>query len=122
MGDRLQVRFDIAPEAQAVPVPVMILQPLIENAIRHSIAPRETGGRIEIVARCTESALQLEVCDDGPITASGLASLQPGIGLINTQARLRQLYGAAQRFRLAARANGGLRVQLELPLPNHRAL
>jgi two-component sensor histidine kinase len=122
MGDRLKVQFDIAPEAQSVPVPVMILQPLVENAIRHSIAPREAGGRVKISAQCTKDTLQLEVSDDGTITAKDIAALQPGIGLTNTCARLQQLYGEAQQFRLSAQANGGLRVQMELPLPNHHTL
>lgn len=122
MGDRLRVRYKIAPEAQAVLVPVMILQPLVENAIRHSIAPRETGGRIEIVAHCTKEFLHLEVRDDGAITAAEIATLQPCIGLTNTRARLQQLYGATHQFQLTAAPTGGLVVQLELPLAKDHTL
>ena len=122
MGDRLRVRFEIAPAAQTVLIPVMILQPLVENAIRHSIAPREAGGCIEIAAHCTKEVLHLEVRDDGAITEEAIATLQPCIGLSNTRARLQRLYGAAHQFRLTAAASGGLVVQLELPLSKDHTL
>jgi two-component system, LytTR family, sensor kinase len=122
MGDRLRVRYEIAPAAHPVLVPVMILQPLVENALRHSVAPREAGGCIEIVAHCSKDVLHLEVRDDGAITGTDIATLQPCIGLTNTRARLQQLYGAAHQFRLTAAASGGLVVQLELPLSKDHTL
>jgi sensor histidine kinase YesM len=122
LGDRLTVRFEIAPEARTIPVPVMILQPLVENAIRHSIAPREAGGRLEVAAQCTKEFLQLEVRDDGAITTAELATLQQGIGLSNTRARLHQLYGTTHQFELKVSAAGGLVVHIELPLPDGRTL
>jgi two-component system, LytTR family, sensor kinase len=116
LGDRLEVKFNISPEALSVPVPNLILQPLVENAIRHSIAPRESGGRLEIEARCTEGLLQLEVRDDGPVLTGELSLLYQGVGLSNTQARLAQLYGSSHAFELQAADVGGLAVIIRLPL------
>jgi two-component system, LytTR family, sensor kinase len=116
LGERLDVRFHISPEALAVPVPNLILQPLVENAIRHSIAPREAGGRMEIEARCTAGLLHLEVRDDGPKLTGDLALLCQGVGLSNTRARLAQLYGASHDFELRAADVGGLAVVIRLPL------
>lgn len=115
LGDRLDVRFNISPEALAVPVPNLILQPLVENAIRHSIAPREAGGCLEIEAVCTGGLLHLEVRDDGPKLTGDLAVLCQGVGLSNTQARLEQLYGSSHGFELRAAEVGGLAVVIRLP-------
>lgn len=115
LGERLNVRYNIAPETLAVPVPNLILQPLVENAIRHSIAPRESGGRLEIEARCTGNLLHLEVRDDGLSLADDLSALSQGVGLSNTRARLEQLYGAAHRFELHVAETGGLAVVIGLP-------
>jgi sensor histidine kinase YesM len=116
LGERLDVRFHISPEALAVPVPNLLLQPLVENAIRHSIAPREAGGRLEIEARCAAGLLHLEVRDDGPKLTGDLALLCKGVGLSNTRARLAQLYGASHDFELRAADAGGLAVVIRLPL------
>jgi two-component system, LytTR family, sensor kinase len=116
LGERLDVRFNISPEALAVPVPNLILQPLVENAIRHSIAPRESGGRLEIEARCAAGLLHLEVRDDGPKLIGDLTSLCEGVGLSNTQARLAQLYGSSHDFELRVADVGGLAVVIRLPL------
>jgi two-component system LytT family sensor kinase len=116
LGERLDVRFQISPEALAVPVPNLILQPLVENAIRHSIAPREAGGRLEIEARCLEGLLHLEVRDDGPKPAADRALLYQGVGLSNTRARLAQLYGPSHDFELRVAEVGGLAVIIRLPL------
>jgi two-component system sensor histidine kinase AlgZ len=115
LGDRLDIHFDIAPETLAIPVPNLILQPLVENAIRHGIAPRESGGRLEIEARCTGGLLQLEVRNDGPKPGGDLSPLDQGVGLSNTRARLEQLYGAAHRFELRSLETGGLAVAICLP-------
>jgi two-component system, LytTR family, sensor kinase len=115
LGERLEVRFNIEPETMSVLVPSLILQPLVENAIRHSIAPREAGGRLEIEARCTGDLLQLEVRDDGAPLASDLSVLSQGVGLSNTRARLEQLYGVAHQFELRVVETGGLAVVIGLP-------
>lgn len=116
LGDRLEVKLDVSPDSLAVPVPNLILQPLVENAVRHSIAPRESGGRLEIEARCAEGMLRLEVRDDGPNLAGDLSTLRQGVGLSNTRARLIQLYGPSHRFELRVIDAGGLAVVIGLPL------
>jgi two-component system, LytTR family, sensor kinase len=119
-GDRLAVTIDVDDGAWSARVPALVLQPLVENAIRHAVAPREQGGRITIAARARDGRLELSVMDDGPgLNGNGNGT---GIGLANTRERLQQLYGDAHRFELVkacpARTVGGngLRAQIELPL------
>jgi two-component system LytT family sensor kinase len=112
--DRLTVKVDVDPMALDARVPNLILQPLVENAIRHGIAPRAAAGLIEIRARRQNGMVQLQVCDNG----SGLASnegLTKGIGLSNTRARLEQLYGSSHRFELHSGDEGGLTVTVVIP-------
>lgn len=114
--DRLQIRMEIAPETLDACVPNLILQPLVENAIRHGIAPRAASGAVEIRARRVAETLELQVRDNGRGLPNGaLNGLKEGVGLTNTRARLEQLYGAAQRFELNNRAEGGLNVSLTIP-------
>ncbi|MCI0695279.1 histidine kinase [candidate division KSB1 bacterium] len=116
-GDRLTVRMNIEPEALDGMVPNFILQPIVENAIRHGIAPRAAHGHIEIHAKRENGQLQLEVHDDGPgLPESKRETLKEGVGLANTQARLQQLYAAAHRFELFNAEAGGLVVRLSIPL------
>src|SRR5579859_5957928 len=108
-GDRLSVQMDVAPDALEAQVPNFILQPLVENAIRHGIEPRARPGRIELHACRKADALALAVCDNG----KGIPETKPnreGVGLSNTRARLRELYGEAHRFELRSGPEGGLRV------------
>jgi len=114
-GERLDVRYNVEPETLAVSVPNMILQPLVENAIRHGIAPREAGGRLEIGAHCAGDLLHLEVRDDGSVLTGDLSSLCQGVGLSNTRERLEQLYGAGHRFELRVAETGGLAVLIGVP-------
>ena len=114
--DRLTVRMEIDPAARVARVPNLILQPLVENAIRHGVAPRARKGVVEVRAARTNGVVQLTVADDGP----GLGSARPedlmkGIGLSNTRSRLRQLYGAEHSFELREREGGGLEVSIEIP-------
>jgi sensor histidine kinase YesM len=114
--DRLTVRMEIEPETLDARVPNLILQPLVENAIRHGIAPRSAPGWIEIRATHDDRMLHLQVRDNGPGLPPDLeAEMKEGVGLANTRARLEQLYGAAQRFDLNNAAEGGLIVSLTLP-------
>ncbi len=115
--DRLTVTVDVAPEAVDALVPSLILQPLVENAIRHGIEPRSTPGHVEVRAHLEGDRLVLEVRDDGPgiPTPAGRPGTGHGIGLTNTRARLEQLYGGAHRFTLANGGDGGLVVRLEIP-------
>jgi two-component system LytT family sensor kinase len=112
--DRLEVRMRIAPETLDARAPYLILQPLVENAIRHGIAPRSTPGRVEVRAERKEGMLILEVRDNGP-GISPKANLKKGVGISSTRARLEKLYGAAHRFDLSNSAEGGLVVTLAWP-------
>lgn len=112
-GDRLEVRRAVDPDVLDALVPVLILQPLVENAIEHGIARRRAGGVLELSAERREGALVLRVADDGP----GLDAAKPaqGLGLENTGSRLTQLYGEAARLVLQRRAGGGAEVTMSLP-------
>jgi sensor histidine kinase YesM len=90
----------------------MLLQPLVENAVRHAIAPRASGGLIRIMASRADGKLELSVEDDGP----GLAhSNGDGIGLANVRERLRHLYGDEQHLELSQSTLGGVGVRIRLP-------
>ncbi len=115
-GDRLRVAFDVDPDALDVPVPYLVLQPLVENAVKHGIAPRRRGGRLEVRARLEGGSLCLEVIDDGPGMPEGRpANGRQGIGLANTRARLEHLFGGAHSFELRAPEGGGLCVAIRVP-------
>jgi two-component system LytT family sensor kinase len=92
-ADRMTVRFDLAPDTMAALVPSMVLQPLVENAVKHGIAKRRAAGRIEVRARRLDDRLELSVRDDGPGFGAEEPGGRTGVGLANTQARLEQLYG-----------------------------
>jgi LytS/YehU family sensor histidine kinase len=114
--DRLTARVSADADALDGLVPSLILQPLVENAIRHGIEPRAAAGRVDVRARLDGDALVVEVEDDGP-GLSPDARGEPngcGIGLANTRARLEQLYGDRQRLTLS-NGPGGLLVRVELP-------
>ncbi len=105
------------PRARDARVPSLILQPLVENAIRHGIAPRAGPGRIEIRAECDHTHLRLSVRDDGPGIPAGAPAEPPeGVGLANTRARLRQLYADRQPFAVGNAAGGGFEAVIEIPL------
>jgi two-component system LytT family sensor kinase len=114
-GDRLHLQIEIAPEASQALVPSLLLQPLIENAIKYAVSPREQGGRLLIEARLVNGSLQLGVRDDGPgITDATRIDNGKGVGLRNTRERLQVLYGAASTFTID-NANPGLKVVLLFP-------
>jgi two-component system, LytTR family, sensor kinase len=115
--DRLSVDIDIDPDALDARVPNLILQPLVENAIRHGVATRSAAGRIRVRARRDEHVLRLEVSDDGPGLSNGL--VKEGVGLANTRARLEQLYGSAHRLDFTNAEGGGLTVDLAIPFRAH---
>jgi two-component system, LytTR family, sensor kinase len=114
-ADRLVVRMDIAPEALDARTPYLILQPLVENAIRHGIAARSSAGCIVVSARRDNGKLVLEVGDDGPGITSAASISNKGVGISSTRARLEKLYGSAQRFELRNGEKGGLVVTLAFP-------
>jgi signal transduction histidine kinase len=117
--DRLTVRMEVDPKALDARVPNLILQPLVENAIRHGIAPRAAAGLIEIRAQRLNGMVQLEVRDNGAgLNGARPESLMKGIGLSNTRARLEQLYGASHRFELQDEDGHGLTVKIAIPFSN----
>jgi signal transduction histidine kinase len=117
LGPRLTVQLDIDPRAMDALVPNLILQPLVENAVRHGIAPCAEGGRIEISARPDQGLLRLQVRDNGPgLPERQQGSLKEGVGLANTRARLQQLYGAEHRFEIANGQGQGFTATVTIPL------
>jgi len=122
LEDRLTVVMNIAPATLDARVPHLILQPLVENAIRHGIAARIEPGRVEISAfrGPDDGFLQLEIRDDGRGTdrnndRHNESRPRRGVGLTNICARLEQLYGGEHRFKLENQAEGGVLVQITLP-------
>jgi signal transduction histidine kinase len=116
--DRLRVAFDVPSELAAARVPNLILQPLVENAIKHGISTMPGAGRVAISARRENGMLVLKVRDDGPgLTTPPRPRSSPGsgLGLANTRERLRQLYGEEQRLELVNMPEGGLEVRVALP-------
>lgn len=114
--DRLRVEMEIAPDTLDASVPNMILQPLVENAIKHGIAPRSAGGKIEIEAHRSNGSLELTVSDNGIGVPSGdLEHLTEGVGISNTRRRLKHLYGERHKFQLQNAEPAGLRINLTIP-------
>lgn len=114
-GDHLAVRREIDPTTLGIPVPSLILQPLVENAIKHGIEPQVRAGLITLRARpAGPDRLHLEVEDNGTGLNPEHPS-EPGIGLTNCRSRLEQLYGGAATLELLPGSDRGLRVVLEIP-------
>jgi two-component system, LytTR family, sensor kinase len=113
--DRLTVKLQVEPETLHALVPWMVLQPLVENAIKHGIAPRPEPGTVEISARRSGDRLVLDVSDDGVgLTRDALAALQAGIGVSTTRARLAYQFGRAYQFEFLRQARG-LTVRIGIP-------
>jgi len=122
LGDRLRVSWEIDPEVLDCLVPNLVLQPLVENAIKHGIALKSEGGTLAIRARRQGEMLWMEVEDDGcGPSETGLESLRQGIGLTNTRARLMHHYGANHRFEFHKRA-ASFAVVIAIPLKTMTAL
>jgi two-component system LytT family sensor kinase len=115
-GDRLVIEKSIDPKAQDALVPSLILQPLIENAIKYAITPSEEGGTLRISARVQHRTLVLQISDSGPGLGNGNNGQKScGVGLKNTRERLQQLYGDSQAFTLAPNEPSGLRITINIP-------
>jgi two-component sensor histidine kinase len=115
-GPRLQVELAIDPEALDARVPYLVLQPLVENAIRHGIAPRTDAGRVALRAERVGPVLRLQVYDDGPgLPAHPPPDRRRGIGLANTRARLQQLYGSGHQFEIRNGSGRGLTIAVTIP-------
>jgi sensor histidine kinase YesM len=113
LGARLSVTWDVDPAALSARVPSLILQPLVENAIQHGIAPVTAPGMLTIRAQRRDGFVEIEVGDDGPGLAQSAGERQQGIGIANTRARLRALYGDRHGFEL--RQRDGFVVSLRIP-------
>jgi two-component sensor histidine kinase len=115
-ADRLRVEFDIPGQLRNSSVPSLILQPLVENAVKHGIAKRMEGGTVRIAAASPGDRLLLSVSNDGPVLPAGWNEGDRGIGISNVRSRLRGLYGDDAALDLRARAGGGVEVSMSIPL------
>jgi len=113
MGGRLEVAVDLPDALSAVEIPPMLIQPVVENAIRHGLEPQVEGGRIELHARRDGDRLFLEVADTGAGFGDGTSA---GVGLANIRERLRLAYGDAARLAIRANSPRGTIVSIELPV------
>jgi LytS/YehU family sensor histidine kinase len=115
-GDRLIIEKSIEAAAKDALVPSLILQPLIENAMKYAITPSEDGGTLRISARVQHKTLILQISDNGPGLGNGNNNQKSsGVGLKNTRERLQQLYGDGQAFTLAPNEPTGLRITINIP-------
>lgn len=116
-GEKLLLQIELDPLALSATVPNLVLQPLVENAIKHGISRRTTPGVLRIAARRRSERIEVEIENDGmtAAAAAGEARASTGIGLSNTRARLEKIYGRDYRFEMEARPDGGMRVRLDLP-------
>jgi sensor histidine kinase YesM len=117
--DRLRARVHAAPETLDCLVPPLILQPLVENAVRHGISAVSTAGTIEVTAKLDAGRLSLAVRDDGPGMEHATPQPGSGTGLRNTRERLAQLYGDRAALRIVNGDGGGTTVRIELPANGH---
>jgi two-component system LytT family sensor kinase len=115
LGERLRLDIQVPPELFAAHVPSLILQPMVENSIKHGISKRAQGGEIRIAAVRNNGTLTLSVYNDGPALPDGWENSQPGIGISNVRARLQSLYGKDFEFRLQNQPPGGVQVSLSVP-------
>ena len=114
-ADRLRVEISADPAILDAAVPQMGLQPIVENAIRHGLGKSSAAGRIHIAAARVDDTMEIKVADDGPGLPEDAAPAGTGIGLANTRARLRQLYGDAAKLTMENGAHGGAVVTMKLP-------
>ncbi len=116
-GDHLKIELQIDADVTYASVPSLVLQPLVENAIRHGLSRRSSGGTVVVSARRAGSQLQIRVLDDGVGLPDGWAlETTPGLGLSLTRDRIAGLYPGKSRFAVRRRATGGTEVEIELPL------
>ena len=118
--ERLRVTLEVPVELRRALVPELVLQPLVENAIRYAVETRVEGGRIDVSARREGERLVLEVQDDGPGWPNQSHHENGAIGVANTRARLARLYGSAHEFQLGSSSTGGLLVTMSLPYRDAR--
>jgi two-component system, LytTR family, sensor kinase len=115
-GERLRVRVEVPAELMNAQVPELLLQPLVENAIKHGIATRVAGGIVRVNAEHRDGRLRLSVYNDGPGFTEGWQTDGPGVGLANLRTRLRILHGDASDLEMKRVAAAGVEVVVTLPL------
>jgi hypothetical protein len=120
-GDRLEVAISAAAETREVPVPTFILQPVIENAVRHGLSSEEKICRVRIDASVADGMLAIVVSDSGPGVDMQGEGVREGIGLSNTRARIRQMYGERAQFELANGKVGGCTASIRIPIESEGA-
>jgi len=116
--ERLRPHFQIDPDGARALLPSLLLQPLVENAIKYAVAPQEEGADISIAVRREGARVLIEVSDTGPGTDAHYkerAAESTGVGLANIRDRLAQAYGDNQRFETQSETKGGFRVFIEIP-------
>ena len=114
-AERLQFTLDVPGELLSAQVPSLILQPMVENAVKHGIAKRVSGGAIRIAAVRSNGTLTLRVYNDGPSLPEGWEQSQPGIGILNTRTRLRSLYGNEFDLTLRNQEPDGVEAEVSVP-------
>ena len=114
-GERLQVSVDIPTELLRAQVPSLLLQPLVENAIKHGIAKRAAGGTVRVAGTCHNSALSLSVYNDGPSLPADWEATQIGVGIGNLRTRLQILHGNESDLQLRSAEPDGVEVLVRLP-------
>ena len=115
-SDRLQVEISVDPEVLDAPVPNLILQPLVENALEHGLAPHPGSGRLCISAGRKNGMLEMEVKDNGVgMVAGDERTRGAGIGITNTRARLQHLYGSGYYFDVSNKEEGGVVSTIRIP-------
>ncbi len=115
-GDRLRVSVDIPDQLLGMQVPNLLLQPLVENAVKHGVSKRRSGGEIRVAGTCHNGALRLSVYNDGPWAQEDLAVASHRVGLGNLRTRLQILHGDRSQLLLQPAAAGGVEVIVTLPL------
>jgi LytS/YehU family sensor histidine kinase len=120
-ADRLRVEVSADPAVQEASVPQLILQPIVENAIRHGIGRSSSAGHVLISASKIDGRLELRVQDDGPGLSPGDSSHERGIGLANTRSRLQQLYGQDASLEIKNCDRGGVIVTMMIPFHHSHA-
>jgi LytS/YehU family sensor histidine kinase len=117
-GDRLRVSIDIPHELLSMQVPSLLLQPLVENAIKHGVSKRRSGGEVRVAAMNRDGALRLTVYNDGPWEPGDMAVAPHGVGLGNLRRRLKILHGDRANLLLQPAEEGGVEVIVTVPLPD----
>jgi sensor histidine kinase YesM len=115
--DRLRPVFDIDPRVAKARLPSLLLQPLVENAIKYAVTPQEDGAEITVAARLSGERVQIDVSDSGPglNETNKRPSLSTGVGLANIRDRLAQAFGADHKFDARSIPGGGFRVEIDIP-------